>query len=188
MPTLVELVELCDAVYGDASSKTIQLKQSSVVWNRTQRWSDGAFFAALYTKAGGDSVLAYRGTDDAVDVLMDDRDVAFGQVPPSASDAVNVAGGLAKGKVILTGHSLGGALSIITAGRFGLPAVTFNAPGVMNSCVRANAFGAVRNNGLSGLVDLVGRCFNGSRMENIRIDGDAVSSPLTAATMICPRR
>jgi hypothetical protein len=180
MPTLFELVNLCDAVYGDAASKTIQLKQSLAVWTRVQRWTDGAFFAALYAKAGGGLVLAYRGTDDAVDVLRDDTNIAVGQVPPSASEALFVAGNLARGKVILTGHSLGGALSIIAAGRFGLPAVTFNAPGVMNSCVSANAFDVAKNDGLSGLVALVGRCFNGSRMENIRIDGDAVSSPLTA--------
>jgi fermentation-respiration switch protein FrsA (DUF1100 family) len=180
MATLVELAELCDAVYGDASSRTIVLKQSKVVWNRAQRWSDGAFFAALYTKPGGNAVLAYRGTDDAVDALQDDTNIAVGQVPPSVNDALNVAGSLARGQIILTGHSLGGALSIIAAGRFGLPAVTFNAPGVMNSCVSANAFAAAKNDGLSGLIALVGRCFNGSRMKNIRVDGDAVSSPLTS--------
>ena len=179
MPTLVELVELCDAVYGDASSWSIALKQSTVVWKRTQRWTDGAFFAALYSKPGDDLVLAYRGTDDAVDVLRDDADIAVGQVPPSATDAVNAAAPLAGKKLYLTGHSLGGALAIIAAGRFRLPAVTFNAPGVMNSCVMASASAATKLNGLAGLVSLVGRCFDGSRMENIRIDGDAVSSPLT---------
>lgn len=130
MPTLVGLVELCSAVYGDASTWTIQQKQSSVVWKRTRRWSDGAFFAALYAKPGDDLVLAYRGTvPAAVDDLLDDADIAVGQVPSSASDAVNVAGPLANGKVFLTGHSLGDALAIIAAGRFSLPAVTFNAPG-----------------------------------------------------------
>jgi putative lipase involved disintegration of autophagic bodies len=35
----------------------------------------------------------------------------------------------------LAGHSLGGALAIIAAARYKLPSVTFNAPGVMDSCV-----------------------------------------------------
>jgi len=181
MATLVELAELCDAVYGDDVIATTDLKGGGkACWSRTQRWTDGNFFAALYAKKGGSAVLAFRGTDDAVDVLMDDSDIAIGQVPPSASDAVRVAGGISTGNVLLTGHSLGGALAIIAAARYGFAAVTFNAPGVMNSCVVANAFSSATKNGLSGLIALAGRCFTGSRMINIRIDGDAVSSALTA--------
>jgi hypothetical protein len=182
MATLVDLAELCDAVYrDDASATTDQKGGGRMQWRRTQRWTDAHFFAALYAKQDGSAVLAYRGTDDAVDVLMDDSAIAYGRVPPSASNAIQAAGRLSSAKVLLTGHSLGGALAIIAAARFGLPAVTFNAPGVMNSCVVANAFSTVTANGLSGLIALAGRCYNGSRMRNIRIDGDPVSSALTAA-------
>ncbi|HEY3853922.1 MAG TPA: Mbeg1-like protein [Verrucomicrobiae bacterium] len=178
---MVELAELCEAVYGDDTSVTTDEKGGrAVCWSRVQRWSDGSFFAALYTKKSAATVLAYRGTDDLAGDLVDDTDIAVGQIPPSARDAIQVAGVVSAKNVILTGHSLGGALAIIAAARFGLPAVTFNAPGVMNSCIMANAFSSGSKNGLAGLISLVGRCFTGSRMLNIRIDGDAVSSVLTS--------
>lgn len=193
MTTIVELSELAQAVYdGKRTVVSVQLKNSVAVWRRVNTWKTWSFYAGLYSKdVGGDEflVLAYRGTDDAVDLLRDDAMLLAHAPPPQLMDALNVP--VPKPKLvklppvnlktfrvkltpftrvnlpenmidrrpIITGHSLGGALAVFRARTAGLPAVTFNAPG--NQLMHVG--GAARD------------------IQNIRVGGDIVSSGATGA-------
>jgi len=143
------------------------------IWKRNMAWSNMVgFYAALYIRAeDGAKVLAFRGTDDLWDGLLDDTTIAVGGVPPQAAPALIVAQSAGFNRSsYLTGHSLGGALAIIAASHLGCPAATFNAPGVMDSCARsAPAAG-------TGFFRVLARCISNPRIMNKRINGDPVSS------------
>jgi hypothetical protein len=182
-PSLVEFAELCRAVYGDASSVSICTDTQTVIWKRDKYWQTTSFFAAVYTREANGRVLAFRGTNlinsplgDTLGDLNDDAAIFFGDVPTTATLALQIPSFISQSGLYLTGHSLGGALAIIVAACYGLPAVTFNAPGVMDSCTLANSQSSLKNLSLRQLIASVGRCFSGSRMLNIRIDGDPISS------------
>ena len=199
-PSLLELAALSEAVYDNIDSVGVdgkpatampalarpaaglpaRLSPAKIIWARQSKWWNRlGFYAALYSRQpDGKRVLAFRGTDEFwTDGLIDDVSVAAGAPPPQAAAAFQVARDARLPEdSFLTGHSLGGALAIIAGARLGLPVVTFNAPGVMDSCVVANAaypgtFGRI--------VDAVARCFTGRRMWNIRIPEDPVSSFFT---------
>ncbi len=189
-PTLLEAAELSGACYSEQADVTLdvdrrQVQQQAcsvhdrqVIWRRSRRWSAASFYAALYTTDSGGRVLAFRGTDGLADVLLDDAAIGFGGVPATALAAVQLPAAAGTQGLLLTGHSLGGALAIIAAARYGLPAVTFNAPGVMDSCVLAARLPGPRS-GLGSFLATVGRCVSGGRMLNIRITADPVSSLFT---------
>lgn len=179
MPSLVELAELSKASYGNDTSVPIAHQSTRFVWSRDQFWSRSSFFAALYTRPGSCRVLAFRGTDDLLDGLSDDLSIARGSVPPTVSDANEAVGKLGNSNLLVTGHSLGGALAVIAACGYKLPAVTFNAPGVMDSCILAHSYTATTTGGLRGLMLLLSRCITGPQVRNIRIDADPVSSFFT---------
>jgi hypothetical protein len=176
-PSLVEMAELCCAVYGNNGCVTFNHGKSDVTWQRQNFWRAASFYAALYTREGSGRVLAFRGTDSLVSGdLVDDASIALGGVPPSAVLALQAPSMAGTNGLYLTGHSLGGALAIIAAARYNLPAVTFNAPGVMDSCVLSNIVPAPGQKKLWQLMTSVARCFLGSRMLNFRIGLDPVSS------------
>ena len=150
-----------------------------VGWSKTQEWQNHLDFdAAVYRRdADGARVLVFCGTDDLLDVTIDDADIAVGGIPPQAIAAFEVLRmAHLDSDSFVTGHSLGGALAIIAGARAGMPVVTFNAPGVMDSCVEANL---VFPGKLGAIMKAVARCVNGRRMLNIRILADLVSSFFT---------
>ena len=126
-------------------------------------------------------MLAFRGTDDLFDGLVDDAMIGLGAAPMQALAALVVAqvGGL-KQSAYITGHSLGGALAVIAAAQTGRAAVTFNAPGVMDSCMLVSGVGLSK--GVKGLFEMMARCVANARVWNVRIGGDVVSSKLTTGS------
>lgn len=82
-------------------------------------------------------VIAYRGSDSALDWGLDDLQIALGLVPSQKAGAVNFYNSIinsdlvsSSANITLTGHSLGGALTQLVAAETGAYAVTFNAPGM----------------------------------------------------------
>lgn len=154
--------------------------RENAIWKRKQKWWNRlGFYAALYSRASdGKNILAFRGTDELfTDVFIDDAAIALGGIPPQVAAAFEVARAAnLSGDDYVTGHSLGGALAIIAAARHGVPAVTFNAPGVMESCMEASV---VFPGAVGGIMKALARCIVGARVLNLRIRNDLVSSFFT---------
>lgn len=103
--------------------------------------STSGFKAAVFTDPQGNHVVAFAGTDtkNKVDLLKDAvTDVGQGLGVPfsgqyrQAVDLARQANQAYGGKVVMTGHSLGGGLAATAAMATGHSAVTFNAAGVHN--------------------------------------------------------
>lgn len=152
-----------------------------VEWKLKTTWSNAVGFSASFYEKGKEQVLAFRGTDDLFDGLVDDAMIGLGAAPMQALAALVVAqvGGL-KQSAYITGHSLGGALAVIAAAQTGRAAVTFNAPGVMDSCMLVSGVGLSK--GVKGLFEMMARCVANARVWNVRIGGDVVSSKLTTGS------
>jgi len=183
MPCLVDFAELSNASYEDSGDAAYELRPpTKASWQRRTKWINRVgFYAALFESGSGASVLIFRGTDDLWDGIVDDGTIALGGMPPQALAALQVVGSCAsKQNLSLAGHSLGGALALIAAAHSGLPAVTFNAPGVMDSCVVS----ARPGKGLRAFLQTVARCAINSRVRNVRIDGDPVSSFFTTGFQV----
>lgn len=95
----------------------------------------GGFAAVAYKNTlTNEIVIAYRGTDSPLDILISDGQIAFNLTPQQASAAVNfyekVLAENEDCSISITGHSLGGALAQYVASLKHVPATTFNAPGV----------------------------------------------------------
>ncbi len=96
----------------------------------------GGFAAVAYkNNLTNEIVIAYRGTDSPLDILISDGQIAFNLTPQQASAAVNfyekVLAENADCSISITGHSLGGALAQYVASLKHVPATTFNAPGML---------------------------------------------------------
>src|SRR5436190_9301412 len=139
MPTVLDLGVLANAVY-DASP-------AAPGWDCPDHHEAGGsldgFQAATFTR-GGDTVLAFRGTAQAMDTLVDLK-LGTGMNSSYFSSAESYAlGFVGRPNVYVCGHSLGGAIAQVVANRRGFKFATFNAPGV--------AVVASRNIGSASLV------------------------------------
>ena len=149
-----------------------------VTWSRVSTWTNKAGFCAALFQRGSEQVLAYRGTDDLFDLLIDDASIAGGGTPLQTLPALLTAQmAQLNPDAYFTGHSLGGALAILAAAHTGRATVTFNAPGVMDSCIAASSVAI--SEGVTKFLAMVARCVSNARLKNIRIGGDLVSSWLT---------
>ena len=95
----------------------------------------GGFAAVAYKNSNtNEIVIAFRGTDSPLDVLISDAQISFNLTPQQASAANafynKVAMNNPNCNISTTGHSLGGALAQFVAASNHTSAVTFNAPGV----------------------------------------------------------
>lgn len=113
------------------------------------------FQAAWYTN-GVEDVIAYRGSDEAGDWVIDDAAIASGQIPPQAVKAIlffesivyvtsgdyrkedifNRKGDTFSFNFSVTGHSLGGVLATIVGNKYALNTATFNSPGTAGMTTR----------------------------------------------------
>ena len=92
---------------------------------------ENGFYAEAYSD-GKDIIIAYRGTEDVQDFLID-LNMAYSQLPNQCIDAVRFYDKVANNNnsdITVTGHSLGGSNAEIVSAIRGSVAVTFNAYGV----------------------------------------------------------
>lgn len=95
--------------------------------------------ACVVYKKENEIILAFRGTNDLLDLIADTGFLAR-RIPPSMTKAYNIYKRIRKEakdyKIIITGHSLGGAYAQVIAGRAikngddNCYGITFNAPGM----------------------------------------------------------
>ena len=126
MATLLELAKLSNAVYD--------LSQEVAGWTCTPlkcRGGQPGFQAAEYRR-DGDVVIAFRGTSKIVssDGVADLKLFAGMNTTYFAQGDAFAEPYQGKSNVIVTGHSLGGAIAQVVANRGGFVMATFNAPGV----------------------------------------------------------
>jgi len=98
----------------------------------------GRFYACVYKlPRAGIAVVAYRGTDDLGDTLVDDVGgigLSLNALALRLDDAVDFASlyrPMFK-DLWVVGHSLGGAYAQLVSAALGVPGVSFNAPGVLH--------------------------------------------------------
>ena len=132
----------------------------------TQNLTDNGFQGVIYGKAStrdesgkyGEIIISYRGSMPPEDfnlnefvqdwIINDFGDIVGGKQPTqlqSALDLYNLAEDYIStgGSIVLTGHSLGGALVQLVAAKEGVEGYTFNAPGVK---LQANQAGYTSSN------------------------------------------
>lgn len=123
---------------------------------------DNGFAATAFKDKNGNIVIAYRGSDDVRDIKSDLEMVNDTELPEQFKDAQEFFEQIKEknpnSKIILTGHSLGGALSqLVAAKNEDAFAVAFNAPGTKSIIERS-----------SGLSD-------SGNIYNVIVDGDVIS-------------
>ena len=125
MATLLDLARLSNAVYD--------LNPAVPGWVRgdfhpASGMLDG-FQAAVFAK-GSEVVIVYRGTAQGMDAVADLKlGTGMNSTYFSAGEEF-AAPYFGRSNVIVTGHSLGGAIAQVVANRRGFLMATFNAPGV----------------------------------------------------------
>jgi len=198
MAAIYDLAQIADAVYNDKGGCSYTMPQGrggSRIWKRihhsaskpagkwfgTQTWA--GFYGALYT-SGNDAVAAFRGTEfglsmRALQDLATDVDLAMGLWTFQMRHAVRFAQQcqmMAKGKrLYITGHSLGGALALVTSDKLREITVTFNAPGM--SCNAALDFRTTKEVHPGELAAILQKCVMEHLRLNLRVAYDPVSSP-----------
>lgn len=181
MPNIIDYAELSDAIYEADGAAT--------GWVQTafRRGGNSGLQAAVYTR-GSNTIVAFKGTSAAMDVVADLK-LGVGMNTSMYSEAEQfVAKYATRPGVVVTGHSLGGAIAQTVGNRRRLPFVSFNAPGVallasQNIHTVNPVLGVGRLAG--GIVGAfrhpmqtmrdIGSAFHTSLGVNYRLSGDAVS-------------
>jgi hypothetical protein len=183
MPTILDYGLLADAIYAD---------QPGVPGWTVMAFRPGqgtGLQAAVFTRAR-ETVVAFKGTSQAMDVVADLK-IGLGINTSMFSQAESFVARHAAGEgVVVTGHSLGGAIAQTVGNRRRLPFVSFNAPGVallasqnltsvmpvlgIGRLVLGATIGAVRHP-MQTMRD-IGSAFHDSLGVNYRLSGDLVSA------------
>lgn len=181
MATTLDFAKLSQAAYA-GSSGMIHNNRSGVSWNKKSDIHLTGFFAALYsTSDDNESVLAFRGSQTSARFdLAGEIQLANSMPPHQVSNAINYTRGVRKNypNIILTGHSLGGALAILVAAALDLKAYTFNAPGVVDECVTFSVRNEIfqRDASMSRIVKAIQNCLANPNIRNYRVNGDPVNT------------
>lgn len=131
----LDLARMAEDCYADASSPALLGK-----WERQDKPRRyGNFYSCAYkrTDDSGLVVVAFRGTDDKTDALVDDF-LGIGLGLNALVMDVHAAVDWTRHwqtrtkNLWLTGHSLGGAYVQLVGSLLDIPGMTFNAPGVLN--------------------------------------------------------
>ncbi|MCP3920712.1 MAG: hypothetical protein GY711_34735 [bacterium] len=126
------------------SSVAYTRRERSGAWSRVAEYGDSGFRAGLWIHAStNDAVLSIRGTAGPGDALQDAR-LLFGREPRAwrhGRTALDQARREmpARGRLALTGHSIGGAFASALGAEQQVPTVTFNAPGMLEALRRSHA-------------------------------------------------
>ncbi len=128
MATILELAQLSKAVYDTPPSAPSGWTLASFRSAAAGGMSEG-LQGAVFTR-GSETVIAFRGTNTAQDVLPD-LQLGVGMNTNYYSAAQEFAAAYSGASdVSLTGHSLGGAIAQVVGNRGQFKFATFNAPGV----------------------------------------------------------
>lgn len=181
MPNIIDYAELSDAIYQSDGAVS--------GWVRTAFKAGGnsGLQAGAFTQ-GQQMIVAFKGTSAAMDVVADLK-LGVGMNTSMYSEAEKFVAQFAnRDNVVVTGHSLGGAIAQTVGNRRRLPFVSFNAPGVallasqnihtVNPILGAGRLaggivGALRHP-MQTMRD-IGSAFHDSLGVNYRLSGDAVS-------------
>ncbi|MBR1943522.1 DUF2974 domain-containing protein [bacterium] len=140
-----------------------KLKGYSVIGSAASE--KNGFASTAFKDSDGNIVIAYRGSDDVSDIKSDLEMINKTQLPEQFYDAQqfyeDIKAKNPGAKIVLTGHSLGGALSqLVAAHNEDSYSVAFNAPGTKDIITRE-----------SGLSDT-------GNIYNVIVDGDKISNTL----------
>ena len=129
-PELVQdAADLAQFAYNEKAGDPTRLNG----WNQFDSQSaDNGFHAKAFEKDGR-IVIAFRGSDDCGDLRVDHQ-MLEGKLPDQFSDATQFVERIRRShpdaEIIVTGHSLGGSLSELTASKFAdVKGITFDAVG-----------------------------------------------------------
>lgn len=181
MTRIIDYALLADAIYSDGPLC------DGFAMTAFRRGGNSGLQAAAFTK-NGKTIVTFKGTSTAMDVVADLK-LGAGINTSLFSEGEQFVAQYASGPgVVVTGHSLGGAIAQTVGNRRRLPFVSFNAPGVallasQNIATMNPVLGAVRLTG--GIVGAfrhpmqtmrdIGSAFHNSLGVNYRLSGDLVS-------------
>ena len=130
MASLLDLAKMSSAVYDDDENlgRGVVSNGWTCLRFRAASGSLSGFQGAIFRKSG-ETVVAFRGTAQAMDVVADLK-LGSGMNSTYFDLGQRFASFAPGSNVIVTGHSLGGAIAQVVANRGGYAMATFNAPGV----------------------------------------------------------
>jgi hypothetical protein len=135
MYDLLSMAQMAEDCYANESSTRMLGR-----WVRQDKPRKyGNFYACAYKRDGKANIVtvAFRGTDDKTDAIVDDVGgigLGLNAVAMDLNQAVEYAAMWKRqaSTLWLTGHSLGGAYVQLVGSILDVPGATFNAPGVLN--------------------------------------------------------
>ena len=139
------LAAIAEDVYLDPGSNVYNWRplsgeelQEAGVDKRALSDTRSGFTARLYTNHDGDVVLAFRGSNEGKDWFHNiGQGIGFDDAQYEAAEkAARKAYDAFGGKLVMTGHSLGGGLATLGSVVTGSPAVTFNSSGLSDQTIR----------------------------------------------------
>jgi len=141
MTTILDVAKIAQDVYRTGG----EIARSHFTQNPSTGFQGAVFDTPAF------KVVAFKGTHNGAD-LWSDFQLAVGDRPDQLTDAAELFAAAAEegGKqILLTGHSLGGALAQALGYDTDTPFITFNAPPMATNMVNTSWFRAIRSRAMS---------------------------------------